>query len=90
MFQLKCCGVVNYTDWKTYSYNKGKGVSKGCCRNPKEEPDCYTNFFAHITKKTIKRIYTKGCYYAMKDKFSGAVIGLGITVLILVVIQVSS
>lgn len=38
-FQLHCCGMNNYTDWKTTEYFKENGIPASCCKIDKCSPE---------------------------------------------------
>lgn len=85
--ELKCCGVLNYTDWVEF---KGNDVSKGCCLPDKVEPDCFKGKASLSLSEAQKYIYTDGCYNAIKEDLKGATIGLGVACLILGIVQIMS
>ncbi|XP_071550285.1 23 kDa integral membrane protein-like [Panulirus ornatus] len=85
---LHCCGVEQYTDWQNYTYSGGEDVSIGCCRE--QIPDCYKGMATLPLAEANKTIYTRGCYYALKDEIMGETIALGVTCLVLAVIQIMS
>ncbi|XP_026530549.1 tetraspanin-6 [Notechis scutatus] len=55
---LHCCGVENYTDWKTSDYFKEKGIPISCC---KPSVNCTADDLKNITRAGGK-VYERGCF----------------------------
>nr|XP_045590730.1 tetraspanin-3-like [Procambarus clarkii] len=81
---LECCGVSNYTDWNNVT--KHGDVTIGCCKEQKD--GCFDGMATAPQVVAEQRIYTQGCFYAIKEDLQGAVIALGVVCLILAVVEV--
>uniref|UniRef100_A0A3B3C7T9 Tetraspanin n=1 Tax=Oryzias melastigma TaxID=30732 RepID=A0A3B3C7T9_ORYME len=57
-FQLHCCGVKNYTDWKDAPYFNSKGIPRSCCR---ENSNCTDEILKDLDKAG-KEVFTTGCF----------------------------
>lgn len=86
--QLQCCGVNGYKDWLNFTFGNGTGnVAMGCCIE--QTNNCYEGV-AYETEETAKKtVYIQGCYQAVKDDLQNVVVALGVTTLILGLVQVS-
>lgn len=83
---LECCGVRNYTDWSNYTYatNNPNSVGDGCCRDEITK-DCGKGVLGQPNIED--KIYTRGCYSAIKEDVEGLAIGLGVICIILAIVQ---
>ncbi|XP_042859216.1 tetraspanin-3-like [Penaeus japonicus] len=88
--ELHCCGVDGYQDWSLPEfYNSSDGsVAKGCCI--KETIGCNMGLANASEEIAAKFIYTQGCYQAIKEDVENVVVALGVTTLILGLIQLGS
>lgn len=79
--ELKCCGVSNFTDWKTINstYN---GVADGCCVEMTK--GCGEGYF---DKSTKPKIWETGCYTVAQEAIGGYELWLGVLAIALAVIQ---
>ncbi|XP_001175794.2 CD63 antigen isoform X1 [Strongylocentrotus purpuratus] len=59
-YNLKCCGVYNYTDWMGWIPDQPNLVPYSCCKTP-DTPGC------HIIGSATLDIYTDPCHSAVKD-----------------------
>jgi len=75
---LKCCGVMNYTDWQAFNYT---GVADGCCKEMTK--GCGENWF--VDQK--EPIWETGCYTLVKDEIEPYGIWLGVLAILLAVVQ---
>uniref|UniRef100_A0A3P9LJP8 Tetraspanin n=1 Tax=Oryzias latipes TaxID=8090 RepID=A0A3P9LJP8_ORYLA len=57
-FQLRCCGVKNYTDWKEAPYFISKGIPLSCC---KDNGNCTVEIMKDLDKAG-KEVFTTGCF----------------------------
>jgi len=76
---LKCCGVLNYTDWQNFNYT---GVADGCCKEMSK--DCGANFFSDPDPS---KIWETGCFTLAKSELGDYDIWLGVLAIALAVIQ---
>lgn len=87
--KLQCCGVNGYKDWLNFTFGNGTGnVAMGCCIE--QTNNCYEGV-AYETEETAKKtVYIQGCYQAVKDDLQNVVVALGVTTLILGLVQLAS
>lgn len=78
----KCCGVVNYADWRNsvYAGNRYDKVPDSCCK--KEEHACGFEF-------ELSEINREGCLETVEQSLHGAVRLVGIVGIIVFLIEVS-
>jgi hypothetical protein len=76
---LKCCGVMDFNDWKNFTYN---GVSDGCCKEM--VTGCGSDYFNKVSKPEI---YENGCYNLVKDQIEPYGIWMGVLAIGLAIIQ---
>ncbi|XP_052570763.1 tetraspanin-7-like [Peromyscus californicus insignis] len=72
---LICCGVKNYTDWKTSPYFLDHGIPHSCC---KDQSDCDPQDLHNLTIAATK-VNQRGCYNLMMsflERNMGVVIGV--------------
>lgn len=55
--KLHCCGMKNYTDWKTTEYFKENGIPASCCKIDKCSPETLKDL-----DKAKTEVYTTGCF----------------------------
>lgn len=77
--ELKCCGVVNYKDWKNVTMFADGGVPDSCCKGGQVE-DCGKG--PNVAPETI---YNNGCFSLFSDEFNSnlsivGAVALGIAV----------
>jgi len=85
---LECCGVNNYTDWRDYDWSKGENVADSCCRI--ESLGCGNKMALATEEDAEKKIYTQGCFYAIKEDLKDETIALGVILFLMAVVQVMS
>ncbi|XP_035297297.1 tetraspanin-7-like [Cricetulus griseus] len=74
-YSLICCGVKNYTDWKTSPYFMDHGIPRSCC---KDESDCNSQDLHNLTVAATK-VNQRGCYGLMMSFLEanmGTIIGV--------------
>ncbi|OBS75865.1 hypothetical protein A6R68_17683, partial [Neotoma lepida] len=74
-YSLTCCGVKNYTDWKTSPYFLDHGIPRSCC---KDESDCNPQDLHNLTIAATK-VNQRGCYALMMgflEENMGFIIGV--------------
>lgn len=77
--ELKCCGVVESSDWyKIDAWPKEDRVPDSCCHNSTYEHDC---------GKNLKNIYEKGCFEKIRVWVIEQLHVVGIIVLVFAFIQ---
>lgn len=76
---LHCCGVMDFNDWKNFTYN---GVSDGCCKEMTK--GCGLDYFNNPSKPEI---YENGCYNLVKDQIEPYGIWMGVLAIGLAIIQ---
>lgn len=87
--ELHCCGIHGYQDWKNFTYGEGTGnVAMGCCL--KQTDNCNQGVADKPVSEAEEVIYTQGCYQAIKDDLQSVVVALGVTTLILGLVQLAS
>lgn len=86
---LECCGVASYKDWKDFSFGNVTGnVAEGCC---KEMTEGCGDGMANVPEETAKdTIFTQGCYERIKEDLTGVTLALGVTTVILGLVQLLS
>lgn len=77
--ELHCCGVMDFNDWRNFTYN---GVSDGCCKEMIK--GCGENYF---NKQDKPEIYETGCYILAKERIEPYGIWLGVLAIGLAIIQ---
>ena len=82
---LECCGLHNYTDWKSDS--DWHPLPESCCRNGQK--DCGKN-----NQDTLEVIFTTGCWTKIEEKIGenwhhGIAFGVGMISVLLIVIVMS-
>ncbi|KAB7506463.1 CD63 antigen [Armadillidium nasatum] len=70
---LQCCGVNNPEDWRSEFHHE---IPNSCCI---DKGDCNRN--------NPNEIYQKGCYEAIESSLKGVTMALGITAIVLGIIQ---
>jgi len=86
--ELECCGVDGYQDWSAIVPD-GKSVTKGCCRSGHgiDPNTCYKDVMILPIKEINETIYTRGCFGALKSLVAHESLALGITAIVLAVLQ---
>lgn len=86
---LECCGVNGYQDWKNYTFGRETGdVAMGCCI--KMTDSCNEGMALLPLDQVEDKIYTKGCYDRIKEDLQGITVALGVTTIILGLVQLLS
>lgn len=88
--ELKCCGSVNYKDWKTVNFSK---VPDECCKGEVTD-GCANGVIDMDEQQAATKIYTQGCLTKfetfIKDNVGAAAgTGVGLIVLLFIGILVS-
>ncbi|CAL4157010.1 unnamed protein product [Meganyctiphanes norvegica] len=83
--KYKCCGVMNYTDWSSYTYGNETNIADGCCLISFK--DCGHNYFL---KPNPPEIFNKGCYDAISDNLKPLGRSLRVMFLMLALMQMVS
>jgi len=87
--ELKCCGVESYADWSEFHFGNTTGdVATGCCL--KMVDGCGAGVANLSPEEAAEKVYTRGCYPAIKDDLGGLTIGLGVISVILGLVQLIS
>ncbi|KAL6063258.1 hypothetical protein STEG23_011713 [Scotinomys teguina] len=66
-YSLICCGVKDYTDWKTSPYFLDHGIPHSCC---KSKGDCNPQDLQNLTVAATK-VNQRGCYNLMMGFLEG-------------------
>ncbi|ESO93927.1 hypothetical protein LOTGIDRAFT_228639 [Lottia gigantea] len=94
---FECCGVYNYTDFKSGRVEGFKFPPKnipeqipiGCCKNfdyENAEKANYTDHIVCLTTPTEKNAYIDGCYTALQDSISHyTAVAIGVAVVIVLI-----
>ncbi|XP_066989031.1 CD63 antigen-like [Macrobrachium rosenbergii] len=86
----RCCGVMNYLDWEKTPYGvRVSGVPDSCCVVKK--PDCGRNVFGSASggkAVVVPKIYSGGCYQALRDAAKSRVGAIGGVIAGLVFVQI--
>lgn len=85
---LHCCGVSSYRDWANYTAIGTGNVADGCCKQM--EDDCGKGVLNESPEEIEDKIYTQGCYPAIKEDIQGVTIGLGVACIALALVQLLS
>lgn len=86
---LECCGVAGYQDWKNFTFGSENGnVAEGCCKEMTET--CFLGMANKPEEVAEKTIYTQGCYERIKEDLTGVTLALGVTTVILGLVQLLS
>jgi len=87
--EVHCCGVMSYKDWANFTFGKPNGdVAKGCCIDMTD--DCFKGMAFESEEVAKNTIYTEGCYVTLMEDLKGVTLALGITVIILGLVQLMS
>jgi len=73
---LRCCGVEGPRDWQS---DYGQSIPTSCCKD-KSSGTCNTSLPGEV--------FDQGCYYAIVDNLKGVTVALGITAIVLGIVQV--
>ncbi|XP_076066836.1 tetraspanin-3-like [Oratosquilla oratoria] len=83
--ESECCGVESYKDWATTTYGNHHNVPDSCCIE--DIPKCGYNVLTWSEDLLKDKIFMKGCFVEFKDEIEGVNTGLGVSAIVLAVVQ---
>ena len=100
LLQLKCCGVDNYTDWQSNTFNFPELINKpeGCCMFKRDNIDisgdaeAVTACRRSTNPRDTEKFYFNGCYTAIQEtvaEHETLLVGIVIGVMVVMVLNIT-